>query len=194
MCKASLSIVVLLRAHAVEGALCGRTSNCFTRTTRHRSAASCSIAVFAERMNRNVSCWKPSAEACRTNSGPSRLAAGVGAGASGASAGLLHPYTPRGKLLWRGEECMAAAMDLVAAAEAAVQRRTEPNGEPRPSSSGAIGEPFVWRQPIMRPAVSAKQVSCFSARPAGNLNPGRVFGCVSAATGNGAPASTWKTV
>ena len=86
------------------------------------------------------------------------VAAGVGAGASGASAGLLHPYTPRGKLLWRGEECMAAALDLVAAAEAAAACRPEVNQEAGPTGSAA-SEPFVWRQPIMRPAISAKQVS-----------------------------------
>ncbi|GIM09231.1 hypothetical protein Vretimale_13112 [Volvox reticuliferus] len=46
-------------------------------------------------------------------------AAGIAAGGSGAAAGLLHPYNPRGKLLWRGEEAMAATLELVAAAAAA---------------------------------------------------------------------------
>ena len=85
---------------------------------------------------------------------------GLGAGASGASAGLLHPYTPRGKLLWRGEECMKAALDLVAVAAAAVQPHAAMERDDSPA--GAATEPpveqFVWRQPIMRPAVTAKQV------------------------------------
>ncbi|GIL65442.1 hypothetical protein Vafri_19192 [Volvox africanus] len=47
-------------------------------------------------------------------------AAGIAAGGSGAAAGLLHPYNPRGKLLWRGEDAMAVALELVDAAEAAM--------------------------------------------------------------------------
>eukprot|EP00775_Hariotina_reticulata_P006660 gene6660-6884_t len=46
-------------------------------------------------------------------------AVGIGAGGSGAAAGLLHPYTPKGKLLWRAQEALAAALDLLAVAEAA---------------------------------------------------------------------------
>ena len=42
--------------------------------------------------------------------------AGVGGGASGVAAGLLHPYTPRGKTIWRGEEGAARARRLLDAA------------------------------------------------------------------------------
>ncbi|GLI63662.1 hypothetical protein VaNZ11_006699 [Volvox africanus] len=62
-------------------------------------------------------------------------AAGIAAGGSGAAAGLLHPYNPRGKLLWRGEEAMAAAMELVDAAEAAMVAAA-----PQP---GAFGPPTL---------------------------------------------------
>jgi glycine/D-amino acid oxidase-like deaminating enzyme len=34
-------------------------------------------------------------------------------GASSVAAGILHPLTPRGKLIWRGEEGMQSAMELV---------------------------------------------------------------------------------
>ena len=92
---------------------------------------------------------------------------GLGAGASGASAGLLHPYTPRGKLLWRGEECMEAALDLVAVAAAAAQthRGAQRDDSPAEASAGPADEPFVWRQPILRPAVTAKQVRGTASRP-----------------------------
>ena len=85
---------------------------------------------------------------------------GLGAGASGASAGLLHPYTPRGKLLWRGEECMEAALDLVAVAMAAARPHAAmQQGDSRAGAGGGPAlDPFVWRQPILRPAVTAKQV------------------------------------
>lgn len=43
----------------------------------------------------------------------------IAGGASGVAAGLLHPYTPRGKLIWRGVEGVDATLALVAAAEAA---------------------------------------------------------------------------
>ena len=54
-----------------------------------------------------------------------------------------------------------AAVDLVAAAEAAQQHAaifSEGSPADEGASSGGGGEPFVWRQPIMRPAVTAKQV------------------------------------
>lgn len=34
-------------------------------------------------------------------------------GASAVAAGLLHPLTPRGKLIWKGEEGFRAAKDLI---------------------------------------------------------------------------------
>ena len=47
---------------------------------------------------------------------------GIAGGASGVAAGLLHPYTPRGKIIWRGVEGVAATLALVAAAEDAERR------------------------------------------------------------------------
>lgn len=35
------------------------------------------------------------------------------AGASSVAAGLLHPLTPRGKLIWKGEEGFKAAKHLI---------------------------------------------------------------------------------
>lgn len=49
-------------------------------------------------------------------------AVGIGAGGSGAAAGLLHPFAPTGKVLWRAQEAMEAALELLAAAEAAAEQ------------------------------------------------------------------------
>lgn len=39
--------------------------------------------------------------------------AGTGSSASSVAAGLLHPLTPRGKLIWKGEEGFKAAKHLI---------------------------------------------------------------------------------
>ena len=44
---------------------------------------------------------------------------GIGEGASGAAAGLLHPFTPRGKLLWGGLEGYRATLHLINVADTA---------------------------------------------------------------------------
>lgn len=67
--------------------------------------------------------------------------AGLGGGASGAAAGLLHPFTSRGRPLWEAERAMPAAMQLLRAAEAAA----------------APGQAFCWHQDLLRPAADDKQ-------------------------------------
>jgi len=52
---------------------------------------------------------------------------------------------------------MEAALDLVAVAAAAIQPH-ERDESPAGAATGPASEQFVWRQPIMRPAVTAKQV------------------------------------
>lgn len=47
---------------------------------------------------------------------------GLGGGASGAAAGLLHPFSPKGKLTWLGLEGLSASLRLIKAAEAADSR------------------------------------------------------------------------
>lgn len=74
---------------------------------------------------------------------------GLGAGGSGAAAGLLHPYTPRGKLLWRGMEAFADALFLTAAAESAAAKAA--------AAAGETADPFTWHHGILRPARSIKQ-------------------------------------
>ena len=68
---------------------------------------------------------------------------GLGAGGSGAAAGLLHPYSPRGKLLWQGLEAFQDAVRLAEAAEAAAAA----DAAAQDSSPQA---PFTWRHGILR--------------------------------------------
>jgi len=76
--------------------------------------------------------------------------AGLGGGASGAAAGLLHPFTSRGRPLWEAERAMPAAMQLLRAAEAAA----------------APGQAFCWHQDLLRPAADDKQAGHISGHAA----------------------------
>eukprot|EP00959_Pyramimonas_sp_CCMP1952_P369985 7748977-Pyramimonas_sp.AAC.1 len=42
---------------------------------------------------------------------------GIGEGASGIAAGLLHPFSPRGKTIWRGMDGYNATLRLLEVAE-----------------------------------------------------------------------------
>ncbi|KAK9833582.1 hypothetical protein WJX81_008540 [Elliptochloris bilobata] len=93
--------------------------------------------------------------------------AGLCGGASRAAAGLLHPFTPRGRLLWRGDEAVADALELVAAAEAAAARAAacaacDTDKTERDPDIG-LEDRFVWRQPLMRPARNEQQAREFAA-------------------------------
>ncbi|XP_062159042.1 uncharacterized protein LOC133866507 [Alnus glutinosa] len=67
---------------------------------------------------------------------------GIGGGASGVSGGLLHPYSPKGKLLTWGAECWKESVKLLTIAEAA---------------AGQNSDSFiVRRRGILRPAMSMK--------------------------------------
>eukprot|EP00898_Chlorokybus_atmophyticus_P003870 jgi/Chlat1/4484/Chrsp29S04423 len=72
-------------------------------------------------------------------------AVGIAGGASGVAGGLLHPYSPKGKLLWYGGEGFRAAKRLVAAAEEASIDQQQ----------------LAWRCGILRPALNAKQALDF---------------------------------
>jgi hypothetical protein len=88
----------------------------------------------------------------------------VAGGASGVAAGLLHPYTPRGKIIWRGTEGVAATLELVEAAENAERvmeaaARLERGGDDvlRPTVSPRRGRAIARRAGVCRPARSLKQ-------------------------------------
>ncbi|RCV20378.1 hypothetical protein SETIT_4G051500v2 [Setaria italica] len=73
---------------------------------------------------------------------------GVGGGASGVSGGLLHPYSPKVKLLWRGAEFWKESMDLLRSAEQA-------NGTAGADTTSQ-DERLIWRRGIVRPPTTEK--------------------------------------
>lgn len=73
-------------------------------------------------------------------------AVGIAGGASGAAAGLLHPYNTRGKLIWKGMDGVRATVELLSVAESAT--KDEPS-------------PFYRCGGIVRPATTSKQASDF---------------------------------
>ncbi|KAF9588715.1 hypothetical protein IFM89_014591 [Coptis chinensis] len=75
---------------------------------------------------------------------------GIGGGASGVAGGLLHPYSPKAKLLWKGAECWEECLKLLNIAEAAVASRKDFNHDGE--------EVIVWRRGILRPATTVKNV------------------------------------
>ncbi|KAB5514549.1 hypothetical protein DKX38_028455 [Salix brachista] len=75
---------------------------------------------------------------------------GIGGGASGISGGLLHPYSPKAKLLWRGAECWKESLMLLNVAEAAA------------GLSGVVDSDdsfIVRRRGILRPAINTKNLN-----------------------------------
>ncbi|XP_016484181.1 uncharacterized protein LOC107804765 [Nicotiana tabacum] len=74
---------------------------------------------------------------------------GVGGGASGMSGGLLHPYSPKVKLLWRGEECWKESLKLLNIAE---------DARSNPETVAKEGGFIVRRSGIVRPALSVKKM------------------------------------
>ncbi|CAL9222686.1 unnamed protein product [Arabidopsis halleri] len=85
---------------------------------------------------------------------------GIGGGASGVSGGLLHPYSPKGKLLWHGAECWRECLELLNVAETAASSSypaTE-NGD----SSESFRNFMVRRRGILRPATNAKTLDLMS--------------------------------
>ncbi|XP_074365918.1 uncharacterized protein LOC141706926 isoform X2 [Apium graveolens] len=77
---------------------------------------------------------------------------GIGGGASGVSGGLLHPYSPKVKPLWRSMECWKESLKLLSIAEAAV-------GYNKLNDASQDSDDFVVRRRgIIRPAVSLKNL------------------------------------
>ncbi|CAH9086784.1 unnamed protein product [Cuscuta europaea] len=82
---------------------------------------------------------------------------GIGGGASGVSGGLLHPYSPKVKLLWRGEECWKESLNLLRIAEDAKVSKSLCFKEQE--DHGQMGNDFmVRRSGILRPAHSVKNM------------------------------------
>ncbi|WJZ98265.1 hypothetical protein VitviT2T_016804 [Vitis vinifera] len=82
---------------------------------------------------------------------------GIGGGASGVSGGLLHPYSPKAKLLWRGAECWKESLNLLSIAEAAWHSR-ESTSETQEFDQELNGF-IVRRGGILRPAMDIKNLN-----------------------------------
>ncbi|XP_065848753.1 uncharacterized protein [Euphorbia lathyris] len=93
---------------------------------------------------------------------------GIGGGASGVSGGLLHPYSPKVKLLWKGAECWNESLTLLSIAErAAISNESSFElGELGQDVDGFI----VRRRGILRPATSMKNLNVLYDN-AQNCNP-----------------------
>ncbi|KAL5698797.1 hypothetical protein ACHQM5_029787 [Ranunculus cassubicifolius] len=81
---------------------------------------------------------------------------GIGGGASGVAGGLIHPYSPKAKLLWRGAECWKECMKLLNIAEEAAFARNA--GNQGQDLDHTCEEVIVWRRGILRPATTMKNV------------------------------------
>lgn len=72
---------------------------------------------------------------------------GIGGGASGVAGGLLHPYSPKVKLLWRGDECWGECLNLLNVAEEAAASRELSVGGPR---YGLNTNQYIVRRRMLR--------------------------------------------
>ncbi|KAH0970235.1 hypothetical protein GBA52_022391 [Prunus armeniaca] len=79
---------------------------------------------------------------------------GIGGGASGVSGGLLHPYSPKAKLLWRAADCWNESLNLLSVAEAAAAAAA--SAAQNPNEDDLL--PIVRRRGILRPALSMKNL------------------------------------
>eukprot|EP00953_Heterococcus_sp_UTEX-ZZ885_P041404 21122-Heterococcus_DN1.PRE.7 len=73
-------------------------------------------------------------------------------GASAVAAGMLHPLTPRGKLIWKGAEGLAAANQLIEAASAAL----------RATGQLQQGESVITCKQIVRPIMDQKNADMYA--------------------------------
>ncbi|MQL87874.1 hypothetical protein Taro_020425 [Colocasia esculenta] len=93
---------------------------------------------------------------------------GIGGGASGVAGGLIHPYSPKGKLLWRGAEFWRECLKLLSIAERA------PTVRARDGVSADLldspNEQIVWRRGIVRPATTLKNAEILKENAQGCLD------------------------
>ncbi|XP_020587150.1 uncharacterized protein LOC110029269 [Phalaenopsis equestris] len=86
---------------------------------------------------------------------------GLGGGASGISGGLLHPYSPKGKLLWRGSESWGECLKLLAAAERALELSY--SSKLGHDQSCSLDGPIILRRGILRPGTNETNVEILKA-------------------------------
>ncbi|KAG4949804.1 hypothetical protein JHK84_043234 [Glycine max] len=79
---------------------------------------------------------------------------GIGGGASGVSGGLLHPYSPKVKLLWEGAQCWKESMKLLRVAEEASVSKDCRTGESAEDMKAFVAH----KRGILRPATDMKNM------------------------------------
>ncbi|TKY73077.1 oxidoreductase protein [Spatholobus suberectus] len=79
---------------------------------------------------------------------------GIGGGASGISGGLLHPYSPKVKLLWEGAQCWKESMKLLRVAEEASVSMDCRTGESAEDMKAFVAQ----KRGILRPATDMKNM------------------------------------
>ncbi|CAA7408067.1 unnamed protein product [Spirodela intermedia] len=84
---------------------------------------------------------------------------GIGGGASGVAGGLIHPCSPKGKLLWRSAEFWRECLKLLSAAEQTLKRGTTSDGER-----------MIWRRGIIRPATTMKNAEILKENASNSLS------------------------
>lgn len=96
---------------------------------------------------------------------------GIGGGASGVAGGLLHPYSPKVKLLWKGAECWAECLKLLSVAESALHPK-ELDSEMNEYQN--MNEFIVLRRGILRPAISLKNLMVLKENAQNGLDSCRI--------------------
>ncbi|XP_061351144.1 uncharacterized protein LOC133296207 [Gastrolobium bilobum] len=80
---------------------------------------------------------------------------GIGGGASGISGGLLHPYSPKVKLLWEGAQCWKESIKLLRIAEEASVSKDCQIGESAEDMKAFVAH----KRGILRPAMDMKNMT-----------------------------------
>ncbi|GAB2300239.1 hypothetical protein Dimus_034277 [Dionaea muscipula] len=99
--------------------------------------------------------------------------AGIGGGASGVAGGLVHPYSPKVKLLWRGAECWSEFLNLLSFAEEAVKSHRSNNAEGAKCSQ-TTNNFIVRRRGILRPATREKNLAAMLGNAEDGLESCRI--------------------
>ncbi|GAB2232643.1 hypothetical protein Droror1_Dr00011685 [Drosera rotundifolia] len=84
--------------------------------------------------------------------------AGIGGGASGVAGGLVHPYSPKVKLLWRGVEFWTEWLSLLNIAQEAAKSRTTNDSQSFSTCVQKTVAPVIRKRGIMRPATNEKNL------------------------------------
>ncbi|KAM1528180.1 hypothetical protein ACFXTI_017261 [Malus domestica] len=84
---------------------------------------------------------------------------GIGGGLCGVSGGLLHPYSPKAKFLWRAADCWTESLNLLSAAEAAVASAAQNSDDQCQLLEEGFDDVDWISWGILRPALSMENLT-----------------------------------